>query len=144
MYNNFLPLLLMKKLFLYLLSFIFIITSSGVMVNMHYCMGKAAGTSLSIVNSTPKKCGKCGMKKSTKQGKGCCHDSKKLIKNVVDQSFVNNFFNIDHQIALLPNSSNFETVLIVVSDNAKHSNYSHAPPDQLGVPIYIADCSFLI
>ena len=134
----------MKKLFLYLLSFIFIITSSGVMVNMHYCMGKLAGTSMSWVSNTPKKCGKCGMKKSTKQGKGCCHDSKKLIKNVVDQNIANSLFNIDHQLALLPNSSDFETVSIVVSDNAKQSNYSHAPPDQLGVPIYIAYCRFLI
>ncbi len=114
------------------------------MVNMHYCMGKLAGTSMSWVSNTPKKCGKCGMKKSTKQGKGCCHDSKKLIKNVVDQNIAISFFNVDHQLALLPNCSNFETVSIVVSDNAKQSNYSHAPPDQLGVPIYIADCSFLI
>ena len=134
----------MKKLFLYLLSFIFIITSSGVMVNMHYCMGKLAGTSMSLVSNTTKKCDKCGMEKSKKQGKGCCHDSKKLIKNVVDQNIANSLFNIDHQLALLPNSSDFETVSIVVSDNAKQSNYSHAPPDQLGVPIYIADCSFLI
>ena len=134
----------MKKLFLYLLSFIFIITSSGVMVNMHYCMGKLAGTSMSWVSNSPKKCGKCGMEKSKKKGKGCCHDSKKLIKNVVDQNIANSLFNIDHQLALLPNSSDFETVSIVVSDNAKQSNYSHAPPDQLGVPIYIADCSFLI
>lgn len=134
----------MKKLFLYLLSFIFIITSSGVMVNMHYCMGKAVGTSLSIVSSTPKRCGKCGMEKSKKKGKGCCHDSKKFIKNVVDQNIANSFFNVDHQLALLPNSSNFETVSIVVSDDTKQSNFTHAPPDLLGVPLYIADCSFLI
>ncbi|NBR56313.1 MAG: hypothetical protein EBU05_04550 [Chitinophagia bacterium] len=134
----------MKKLFLYLLSFIFIITSSGVMVNMHYCMGKLAGTSMSWVSNSPKKCGKCGMEKSKKKGKGCCHDSKKLIKNVFDQNIANSFFNVDHQLALLPNSSNFETVSIVVSDDTKQSNFSHAPPDQLGVPIYIADCSFLI
>ena len=44
----------MKKLFLYLLFFIFIITSSGVMVNMHYCMGKLAGTSMSLVSNTTK------------------------------------------------------------------------------------------
>ena len=114
------------------------------MVNMHYCMGKLAGTSMSLVRNTPKKCGKCGMEKSKKQGKGCCHDSKKLIKNVVDQNIANSFFSVDYQIALLPNSSNFETVSIVVSDDTKQSNYSHAPPDQIGVPIYIADCSFLI
>ena len=134
----------MKKLFLYLLSFIFIITSSGVMVNMHYCMGKLAGTSMSWVKNTPKKCGKCGMEKSKKKGKGCCHDSKKLIKNVVDQNIAYSYFNVDHQLALLPNSSSFETVSIVVSDNTKQSNFSHTPPDQLGVPIYIAYCSFLI
>ena len=134
----------MKKIFLYLLSFIFIITSSGVMVNMHYCMGKLAGTSMSLVSNTTKKCDKCGMEKSKKQGKGCCHDSKKLIKNVDDQNIVNSFFSVDHQIALLPNSSDFETVSIVVSNNSNHSYCSHAPPDLLGVPIYIADCSFLI
>ena len=114
------------------------------MVNMHYCMGKLAGTSVSLVSNSPKKCGNCGMEKTSKKGKGCCHDAKKLIKNVVDQNIANSFFNIDHQIALLPNSNNFETLSIVVSDNFKRSNYSHAPPSHLGVPIYIADCSFLI
>jgi hypothetical protein len=107
-------------------------------------MGKLAGTSVSLVSNSPKKCGNCGMEKTSKKGKGCCHDAKKLIKNVVDQNIANSFFNIDHQIALLPNSSNFETLSIVIQAASTLSNYSHAPPDHLGVPIYIADCSFLI
>lgn len=144
MFNKLVPLSLMKKLFLYLLSFIFIITSSGVMVNMHYCMGKLAGTSINIASNSAKKCGNCGMEKSKKQGNGCCHDSKKLIKNVVDQNFVNNIFNIDHQIAFLPSDTNFDLHFIVSSNSSNLSIYSHAPPDQLGMPIYIADCSFLI
>ena len=55
-------------------------------------MGKLAGTSMSLVSNTTKKCDKCGMEKSKKQGKGCCHDSKKLIKNVVDQNIATSFF----------------------------------------------------
>jgi hypothetical protein len=133
----------MKKLFLYLLSFVFIITSSGVMVNMHYCMGKLAGTSISIANNSTKKCGKCGMEKVTKKGKGCCHDSKKLIKNVVDQNTTNNFCNIEHPLTILP-STHFDILSIVTPNIDKYSYYSHAPPHDFGVPIYIADCSFLI
>ena len=78
-------------------------------------MGKLAGTSVSLVSNTPKKCGSCGMEKTTKKGKGCCHDAKKLIKNVFDQNIANSFFNVDHQLALLPNSSNFETVSFLSS-----------------------------
>jgi hypothetical protein len=114
------------------------------MVNMHYCMGKSAGTSFGLIESTTKKCGKCGMEKSNKKGKSCCHDSKKLLKNVVDQNIVYNFFNIQHPIIFVSAIKDFEFISELIALNAKLSNYSHAPPDQLVIPIYIEDCSFLI
>jgi len=112
------------------------------MVNMHYCMGKLAGTSL--VNNATAKCGKCGMDKSTKKGKSCCHDSKKLVKNVVDQNVANKLFSIDHPLFFIATIRNCELISFALSTGAELSNYSHAPPGQPAVPLYITDCSFLI
>ena len=114
------------------------------MVNMHYCMGKLAGTSFDLVSNIKAKCGKCGMEKTNKKGKGCCHDSKKLVKSIVDQNIANKHFSFTHSICYLPATNNFELVSIDVVIGTEILNYSHAPPNQLGVPIYIADCSFLI
>lgn len=114
------------------------------MVNTHYCMGKLAGSSLDLVSKEKSKCGKCGMEKSSKKGKGCCHDSKKLIKNVIDQNIANNHFHFDPSIFILPATNNFELLSSSVVIGSEILNVSDAPPGQLGVPIYIADCSFLI
>lgn len=114
------------------------------MVNMHYCMGKLAGSSLDLVSKEKSKCGNCGMEKSSNKGKGCCHDSKKLVKNVIDQNIANHHFHFDPSIFSLPSTNHFELCSFHIVIGTENLYYSHAPPGNLGVPIYIADCSFLI
>ena len=70
-----------KKLFIILLLFFYSAATIGATVNMHYCMNKFAGYSLSNIKKD--KCGKCGMKTSKKNG--CCKDEKKQIKLSSDQ-----------------------------------------------------------
>lgn len=114
------------------------------MVNMHYCMGKLAGTSLGLVSTVKSKCGKCGMEKTNKKGKGCCHDSKKLIKNVVDQNIANKHFTIATSLSFQPAINIFEYISAHVVIRNEFSKDSHAPPNPIGVPLYIRVCSFLI
>lgn len=50
--------------------------SSGIAMEIHYCMGEHAGADL--YGSSSEKCGRCGMKEQNK--KGCCHDDHKFYK----------------------------------------------------------------
>ena len=50
--------------------------SSGIAMEIHYCMGKKAG--VDFYKLTDDKCGRCGMKEQNK--KGCCHDDHKFYK----------------------------------------------------------------
>jgi hypothetical protein len=64
----------MKKILVTILALIYLVTSTGAAVNIHYCMGKVASVSLS--HDKDEACGKCGMK--TKGG--CCKDEFKSVK----------------------------------------------------------------
>ena len=71
----------MKKLIVILLLFFYSAATIGATVNMHYCMNKFAGYSLSTIKKD--KCSKCGMNNSKKNS--CCKDEKKQIKLSDDQ-----------------------------------------------------------
>ena len=60
--------------------------SSGVVVNLHYCMNRFDSFQLGSTESEV--CGKCGM--HTQDSDGCCHDEIKIMKIDDDQqpSFV--------------------------------------------------------
>lgn len=50
--------------------------STGVAMEVHYCMGKLAG--VEYFGNVSDTCGKCGMKEVGKNG--CCHDEHKFVK----------------------------------------------------------------
>lgn len=66
----------MKKLLLSILTFVYMAVSSGIAMEIHYCMGKEAGVDYYALEDN-KKCGRCGMKE--KKG-GCCQDEHKFVK----------------------------------------------------------------
>lgn len=63
----------MKKLFTIFLALTYLAISSGIVVNMHYCMGKLANVTYNTQSDSH--CGICGMDDS-----GCCHDDVKVVK----------------------------------------------------------------
>lgn len=69
----------MKKLLTILLAFMYLSISSGVVYNVHYCMGEVANVALG--SKTGEKCATCGM-----DNKGCCHDDIQVIKLKDDHS----------------------------------------------------------
>lgn len=63
----------MKKLVSTILIILYLATSTGATVNIHYCMGEMYSVNLDHSEN----CGKCGMEK----GEGdCCKDETRLIK----------------------------------------------------------------
>jgi len=69
----------LKKLLAISLAVVYLAISSGVVVNIHYCMGEIAEVALGHKSSD--KCGKCGM-----ENEGCCHDDVKVVKIQDSQS----------------------------------------------------------
>lgn len=73
----------MKKLSVILVATLYFAVSSGMIVNMHYCMNRFTSADFSL-SADKNQCGQCGMNKATSQG--CCHDEVKLIKLQDDQN----------------------------------------------------------
>jgi hypothetical protein len=79
----------MKKVLSVILAFVYLSTSMGATIHLHYCMGKLA--SWGLIDRESKNCAKCGMVKkpsatqNTTTKMGCCRDEQKQIKTDKDQ-----------------------------------------------------------
>lgn len=78
----------MKRVFVLFLAMVYFAVSSGITVNMHYCMGHFVNASFGVADGDSHECGYCGMAKK-KGGNGCCHDQHKTIKSDTDHSLAN-------------------------------------------------------
>jgi hypothetical protein len=132
----------MKKITVAILAFLYISTSVGATVNLHYCMGKLADWSVGYAES--KQCDKCGMKKSLKKDNGCCKDENKFIKNNSDQKTAESAFQIFQSIAVALPVSFYEIPVADIPSIIEANPTSHAPPLISGVAVYIRNCVFLI
>lgn len=132
----------MKKFLLAILALVYISTSAGATVHMHYCMGKLADWGVGQINSNT--CGKCGMEKSIGKDNGCCRDELKFIKNSTDQKAAETAFNtLQLIIAVIPVSF-IEISPVGFPFAAEENPISHAPPRSNGVAVYVRNCVFRI
>jgi hypothetical protein len=132
----------MKKFIVVILAFLYICTSTGATVHMHYCMGKLAGWDLEQKDA--KACSKCGMEESGKKDNGCCKDKHTFIKSTIDQKVTESALQVMQLMAVaLPVSfieipiNNFPTV-------TEEKLVNRTPPLHHGTPIYIFDCIYRI
>ena len=89
----------MKKVLATILAFVYLSTSMGATIHLHYCMGKLA--SWGLIDHDSKNCTKCGMVKKTPGSHfmaakmDCCRDEHKQIKTDKDQKlFPAEFFKV--------------------------------------------------
>ncbi len=88
----------MKKVLTIILAFVYLSTSMGATIHLHYCMGKLA--SWGLIDHENKYCADCGMVKKTSSSRqrmsakmDCCKDEHKQIKTDTDQKlFPSEFF----------------------------------------------------
>lgn len=126
----------MKKFLAISLAVVYLAISSGVVVNIHYCMGKVAEVALG--HNTNDKCGQCGM-----ENDGCCHDDVKVVK--IQDTHSASSFHTDFVKAqaiaqaypkLIRSTLNSSTATVVETSNA--------PPGKGQVPFTIQYCVFRI
>ena len=74
----------MKKFLVFIFAVLYIGSSTGATIHLHYCMGKLVNMSLD--SESTKKCPKCPSKeKSASCSKDCCKDLHKTVKLEKDQ-----------------------------------------------------------
>lgn len=119
----------MRKATIAILALLYLFTTSGVVVNMHYCMGALA--SVTYGHEEPESCGKCGMTEKD----GCCHSELKLVKlDDVHQHTIK--AEQIAQVAELPLAF-FETAIASYNSNRAFVNSYHPPPDQRVNSVYL-------
>jgi len=131
-----------RKIIVVILALVYISSSTGAMLHLHYCMGKIVDWDLGQKKS--KICSGCGMKKDDRANNRCCKDEHKFIKNVTDQKITESGFQLIRLISeVFPTS--FDEILHNNFSTLKEENpISHAPPRSSGVAVYVRNCVFLI
>lgn len=126
----------MKKVFAFILAIVYLSSTVGATIHLHYCMDKLVNWTLQEEGS---KCKNCGMEKDG----GCCKDENKFVKNTIDQSATG-------AIQLLQAPAISTHILFSTSTGnyfftpGKEYPINHAPPSKTGVDILIHNSIFRI
>lgn len=129
----------MKKYLLLLIMPLYLVLSSGITLNYHYCMGHLADVSLWQKGVCPA----CGMKHDDTHK--CCSTDTELIKISLDQD-VAHFHITDFTPAvttLLFDLAKWHSLLIPEQTAVAYIP-QESPPDCSSVPLFIHNCTFLI
>jgi hypothetical protein len=138
----------MKKVLTTILAFVYLSTSMGATVHLHYCMGKLV--SWGLINHDSKNCTICGAVKNADNThcisakSGCCKDEHKQVKTNGDQKIVSS----DLQFLKLFSSATTVSVQSLpdfrVASFAIAYPTSNAPPDIGKVAVFILNRNFRI
>jgi hypothetical protein len=127
----------MKKAVAFILAFMYLGLSSGLAVNIHYCMGKV--TDVDVNNYSDKSC-VCNMKEGSMP---CCGHFYELVKvNDEHQAVASDFSFKSPEITL--HSFNNLMALLIQPQTRSIVNPSHTPPLLSPPDIYIQNCVFRI
>lgn len=137
----------MKKVLATILAFVYLSSSMGATIHLHYCMGKLA--SWGLIDHNSKICFQCEMVKKTSSLQGfsakmdCCQDDHKQIKTDKDQklspSELFKYTDLSQVVALNEPATQS---LKAFSINFRHPN-SHGPPLSK-LPLFVLYRTFLI
>jgi len=131
----------MKKILIAIASFLYLGTSTGAMVHLHYCMDKLADWGLGYSQS--KICGGCGMDEDDNRD-GCCKDEHTFIKNDKDQKPAEYSYQLPRVtgVSLLPGY--IEPPLLHITIVTEENPTCNAPPRQSRLAVYLFNRILLI
>lgn len=127
----------MKKGFIFLLAIVYIGLTSGVVVNIHYCMGRLAGVTYG--HEAEHKCDRCGMEKIN----GCCETEHKLVKADSDHIFANAVTAPLSFTTALP-AVYPEINISILTAREHYNSLYHSPPDVRGNNLKLYNSVFRI
>ncbi|UAY51362.1 HYC_CC_PP family protein [Ferruginibacter albus] len=129
----------MRKVIIGILAFLYLGISSGIAMDLHYCMGKLIRVELHETHDS-KNCDHCGMKAK----KGCCGDDHKFYKLTDSHKDVSNDIDFS-KIVIAFIHSNYAVYNTLLPSKDSYNNISnHSPPDCNTVSLCILNCVFRI
>ena len=141
----------MKKFLATILSFIYVTTSVGATVHLHYCMNQLVEWGLGNKNSNAKICSFCGMARSNtdqhceKENKGCCKDEQRFVKLENDQKISDASFKFSQ---ISPNTItpgfSLDCCFEYIAALTKEFPVINGPPQTGNVSLFVRNCIFRI
>ncbi|HWJ27150.1 MAG TPA: hypothetical protein VNS32_11450 [Flavisolibacter sp.] len=131
----------MRKFVVTILAFVYLSSTSGAIVHLHYCMDKFVGWGL--WHNDNQTCSKCGMDKRQTKDNGCCKDEHKQLKVEGDHNATGGYQLTEFVGAAVP-ATQFELPGITLPTVTEQNPLSHAPPRSGSIPVYIRNCIFRI
>ena len=122
-----------------ILAFFYLGVASGVMVNVHYCMGQLASVDYGH-EAEGGNCGKCGM---PDDNNACCHTESTLVKLQDDHQLSDVHFSFKQPEALQQYTTLYAVNEVATVTSEPYNNI-HAPPDGPLHAIYLYNCVFRI
>ena len=138
----------MKRILVTILAFLYLSTSIGATIHLHYCMGKLV--SWNLIDYESKSCTTCGMFKETggREGysamKNCCKDEHKEIKTDKDQKVTSaefQFFKLSTDATAAPMLT---LPSVWVSSITIENPRANAPPLLNERPLFLLNRNFRI
>ena len=133
----------MKKIVFTLLTFLYLGTSSGFAMHLHYCMGMLIEAN--FVENTLDDCENCGMERSLTDDNGCCSEESQLLK--VDNKKEEDSFTLkvlqSINVALAPNVFEIPQFLQLATIASDYP-LVNSPPRTTKTPVYLLNCVFRI
>lgn len=138
----------MKRILATILAFLYLSTSMGATIHLHYCMGKLI--SWGLIDQETKNCTFCGMVKKTtandgvSANKNCCKDEHKEIKTEKDQKATSaefQFFKLTPDAAAI---HFFSLPAFRISSITLENPTANAPPIFGVKPIFLLNRNFRI
>lgn len=140
----------MKKFLATILALVYLTSSAGATLHLHYCMDKLVAWYLSESNKKDKACPYCGMPATSesqhcgKQASGCCKDELKQVKLEGDQKIAESSLPLLH--------IHGEIITPLVADFSAPRNaaltvkypVNNAPPRTGNISLFILNCIFRI
>ena len=126
----------MKKIITFILAILYMGISSGIAMEIHYCMGKKAGVDFyGTGNDT---CGKCGMKENKTS---CCGDVHQFVKLADAHQSVTN--QLVFGLPDLAISHSFIAYQVQFPNpSVTKADYIYSPPDDTRPSACIMNCVF--
>lgn len=126
----------MKKITVAILAIIYFTMTSGIVFNVHYCMGKISSVKVDLLAKNLCGCGK-------KESKGCCKTEHKLVKLEDNHKASLASFICEAPVAIVNHSFYINNTPIQSLNKIELFN-NHSPPIIANQAIYISNCVFRI
>ena len=132
----------MKKFFATILAILYLATTTGATIHMHYCMDKLV--ELNLWHSEKDQCNNCGMETSQQADNGCCKDEHKQVKLENDHYKSGVAFQAVQSATITLPVDFLQIPLVAFSSVTEENPRSNAPPRSCGLAIYKRNCVFRI